>query len=293
MSRNPFSKVEIGTKFTVRGTAAFSINVINNEYRKEWHNSPLAAPIECYFVGVRKVYDGDIRSRYTAPDPNTGAMYRIPKSGVMFNRIAHHAAMFIPVNGVQYRAPMMALVGKCAMDGCDAPVIGHTCCPKCAEFLDPVETGKTKCRFCGGSAHRLADGTVQCGQCGRNDDEPGYHDDSGDFPEPSDFMLESLEMDYDAMYRIFKEVAQFDIGDVVESWGNDAQWKEAWEYGYLVGYEDLPYRPLKYTTKQEGPYDWDLRWNTPMHDGFGAGLWAGEADRKAGKPADWTIYIPF
>lgn len=264
-SRNPFSKVEIGTVFSVSSTAAFSINTDSNGVdRKEWHNSPLSKPIECYFIGTRTVYNGDLVSRYTEVDPNTNHAYRYPGSGILVNRSARHAAMFMPVSGVQYRAPLMALVNKCAMDGCDAPIIGHTCCPTCAEFLDPV-------------------------------DKPAYHDDSGDFLEPSDFMLEELEMDHDAMDRIFgkPEVAWFNLPDVIESWDDDQAWKEAWEYGYLVGYEDLPYRPLDCADYQQGPYDYSYGWKTPMHNGFKSGLWQGEVDRKAGKPADWTIYIPF
>jgi hypothetical protein len=260
-SRNPFSKVSIGTKFVISSTAAFKHDwdYETGETHKRWYNFPLSDPMECYFVGTKTLYEGNvvgtaIYDEYTEED--------LPGRSKLVNRSARWAAMFIPISGVQYRAPMMALVDTCAMDGCNNPVVGHTCCPKCAEFLD-------------------------------SEDKPAYHDDSGDFLEPSDFMLEELEMDYDAMYRIFGEVAYFDIGDVVESWGNDAQWKEAWEYGYLVGHEDLPYRPFPYTTRQEGPYDWDLRWHTPMHKGFESGLWQGEVDRKAGKPADWNIYIPF
>lgn len=246
-SRNPFSKVEIGSKFTVSGTAAFKHDwdYETGQTSKRWYNFPLDSPKECYFVGTKTLYEGEVVGTMVYDDL-TGEY--LPGLSKLVNRRPRWAAMFAPVNGVQYRAPLMTLVGKCAMDGCDAPVVGHTCCPECEKFLDPV-----------------------------------------------DFEIEELESDKDAMDRICgkPEVAWFNLPDVIGSWDDDQAWKEAWEYGYLVGHEDLPYRPLDCAHYEQGPYDYSYGWKTPMHNGFKSGLWAGEADRKAGRSADWTIYIPF
>jgi len=46
-----------------------------------------------------------------------------------------------------------------------------------------------KCRFCSADAVDLPNGNVYCPACQQTDDEPGCHDDSGDFPEPPETPL--------------------------------------------------------------------------------------------------------
>ena len=222
---NAFAKVPFGKVFTISNSAFWRKLCVETEGKEEvyktWDNEPIPT-IECFFVGTRTIYKGRFTNNPTRWPQNQLAD-RTPLAG----------AMFQPVDSNKWRKPIMVILEPCP--GCKKPAstvgegTGYLCetCQKRlsdkighAEFV--LEQFGPTCRFCGAVACKLENGNVQCHACGSLDDEPGYHDDSGSFPEP----IES------------KPWENFDINDVAKT--HD----EAYEYGYVTRYYQMPYRPI-------------------------------------------------
>ena len=131
-----------------------------------------------------------MKGRFTN-DPN-----RWPQNQLA-DRTPLAGAMFQPVDSNKWRKPIMVILEPCPGCGNPASTVGEGTgylCETCqkrlsdkighAEFV--LEQFGPTCRFCGAVACKLENGNVQCHACGKLDDEPGYHDDSGEFPEPDE-----------------------------------------------------------------------------------------------------------